>query len=160
MACEVTSSDGENCKRIKLSSEADDASTTAAEDLSSYSRINTLEEFRLNQILSDNGRSKSVFIAGTLGETEDCAVVLVEKQPIVKESVDKMLNNADLALNLVPNTKPKANAMHYAFYPKVERGGKFFSGMLFSTHCKSKFIIKRLNINNFVSREVNSSVFF
>uniref|UniRef100_T1DFV7 m7GpppX diphosphatase n=1 Tax=Cupiennius salei TaxID=6928 RepID=T1DFV7_CUPSA len=122
MASEVSSTESENCKRIKLSSESDDVRTPTAEDLSAHARLNSFEGFKLNQILSDNIQSKSVFFEGSFEATDDCAVVLLEKLPVIKESVDKLLNNADLALNLKSKSQPIPNVANYACYPKVDRG--------------------------------------
>lgn len=125
MASEVSSSDSESCKRIKLSSESDDTHHQIAEDLSAHARLNSFEGFKLNQILSDNIKSKSLFFEGSFESTDDSAVVLLEKLPLAKEAVDKLLNNADLALNLKAKSVGKSNIVHYACYPKVDRGGKF-----------------------------------
>ena len=132
MACEASSTDSENCKRIKLSHEDSETTNSKAEDLSAYARINSFEGFKFKNILLDDKRSKSVFIEGLFEETGECAVVLLEKLPINKENIDKLLNNADLALNLKSQTHTDSNVVEYACYPNVDRGGKFILQFLFS----------------------------
>lgn len=132
MACEASSMDNEKCKRIKLSHEDGEAANSKAEDLSAHSRINSLEGFKFNKILSEDIRSKSVFIEGLFEETGECAVIILEKLPINKENVDKLLNNADLALNLKSQNLPDSNVVQYACYPNVDRGGKF---VVFPVYC-------------------------
>lgn len=126
MAYEASSVDGERCKRIKLSHEDGETTNTKAEDLSAYARINSLEGFKFKSILHDNHRSKSVSIEALFEETGDLAVVLLDKLPINKENVDKLLNNADLALNLKSQTHTESNVIEYACYPNVDRGGKLW----------------------------------
>lgn len=121
----MTSSDGEKCKRIKLSTDTEGAVNPIAEDLSAHARINSFEGFKLNQILSDNNRSKSLFFEGIFEATNDRAVVLLDKLPVIKDSVAKLLNTADLALNLKSKSSLKPNVTSYACYPQADRGGKY-----------------------------------
>ncbi|KAG8193320.1 hypothetical protein JTE90_003803 [Oedothorax gibbosus] len=110
-------------KKIKLSDDTDEepVNPSIAEDLSAHSRLNSLESFKLERILSENNNSKSVFLEGRFDSTDEIAVVLLEKLPIAKDSVEKLLNAADLALNLkIPTVSP--NTTDYACYPKVDRG--------------------------------------
>ncbi|XP_035225122.1 m7GpppX diphosphatase-like [Stegodyphus dumicola] len=120
MASDVDTSEDVSSKRIKLSN--DSKLDPVAEDLSSHARITSLEDFKLKNILSDNAYSKAVFLEGSFEPVDDTAVILLEKLPFVKDSVDKLLNNADLALNLKSNSAPAPNIIHYACYPKVDRG--------------------------------------
>lgn len=132
MACEASSIDNGTCKRIKLSHEEGEASNSKAEDLSAHSRINSLEGFKFNKILSEDIRSKTAFIEGLFEETGECAVILLEKLPINKENIDKLLNNADLALNLKSQNLSDSNVAQYACYPNVDRGGKFVVSPVYS----------------------------
>ncbi|XP_054718326.1 m7GpppX diphosphatase-like [Uloborus diversus] len=105
-------------KKVKLTDENE--KNTTAEDLSAHFRLNSFESFSLQQILSDNKYSKSVFFECLLDEK--CAVVLLEKLPLAKETIEKLLNNADLALNLKANCSSDSNAIDYACYPPVDKG--------------------------------------
>lgn len=114
-------------KKIKLSDDSDTEKPTnppKAEDLSAHCRLNSLEGFKLKEILSESNSSKSVFLEGHFDSPDENAVVLLEKLPITKDSVEKLLNTADLALNLKATTVPAPNVIDYACYPTVDRGGK------------------------------------
>ncbi|GIY90911.1 m7GpppX diphosphatase [Caerostris darwini] len=120
-----SSSEEGNRKKIKLSHE-ENASTDADHtlDLSAHIRLNSLGGFQLSEILSENSSSKSVFLEGTFDKVSHKAVILLEKLPIPKDAakVEKLLNNADLALNLKSNSIAEPNAVDYAFYPAVCQG--------------------------------------
>lgn len=123
MDSEVSSSDG--TKKRKLSSGEDQPVNSRAEDLSAYARITSFQGFKFNKLLCDNRRSKAVFVDGTFEDTGDCAVVLLQKQPVLKDNIDELLTHADLALNLKSHPESESNVVQYACYPPADTDGKF-----------------------------------
>ncbi|KAF8776784.1 m7GpppX diphosphatase-like [Argiope bruennichi] len=117
------SEDGVSRKKIKLSDEEEvTGDHSVAEDLSAHVRLNSLEGFQLSEVLSENSYSKSVFLEGRFDKAADKAIILLEKLPIHHDSVEKLLNNADLALNLKSNSISEPNVVDYACYPPVCQG--------------------------------------
>ncbi|GFU10346.1 m7GpppX diphosphatase [Nephila pilipes] len=124
MASVSADSSGESKrKKIKLSNEGETSTDcSVAEDLSAHVRLNSLDGFQLSEILSENTNSKSIFLDGYFDEESRKAVILLEKLPIPKDSVEKLLNNADLALNLKSKSTLEPNVVNYACYPTVCQG--------------------------------------
>ncbi|CAL1287877.1 unnamed protein product [Larinioides sclopetarius] len=117
------SEDGVSRKKIKLSDEGEvSAEHSVAEDLSAHVRLNSLEGFQLSEVLSESSYSKSIFLEGRFDKVSDKAIILLEKLPIHQDSVEKLLTNADLALNLKSNSTSDPNVVDYACYPPVCQG--------------------------------------
>ncbi|GFX21896.1 m7GpppX diphosphatase [Trichonephila clavipes] len=116
------SSEESSRKKIKLSKEGETSTDSVAEDLSAHVRLNSLKGFQLSEILSENRYTKSIFLDGYFDEESRRGIILLEKLPTSKDSVEKLLNNADLALNLKSKSTIEPNVVNYACYPTVCEG--------------------------------------